>query len=63
LALTAANAAVNATVIYNAQQVGSDTFVFFDVNKDGDVNDANDMVVQLTGVSLAGIEFADLVAA
>ena len=62
LALAAANTAMNATVIYSAQQVGSDTYVFFDANKDGDAADANDMVVKLTGVSVAGIEFGDLVA-
>jgi hypothetical protein len=60
--LAAANTALNATVIYNAQQVGADTYVFFDANKDGDAADTNDMVVKLTGVSLAGIEFGDLVA-
>ena len=57
---TAADAAFAATagVVYSAQQVGSDVFVFADTNDDN----VADQVVKLTGVSLAGIEFADLVA-
>lgn len=58
-ALAAANAALNtATVGYNAQQVGSDTWVFYN---DGGAANA-DQVVKLTGVALADIAFGDIVA-
>lgn len=62
-AVAAADAHFNGTVRYSAQQIGSDTFVFFDQNADGNFTQAgNDFVVKLTGVSLDGIAFADIVA-
>ena len=57
-ALAAANIALDATVLYNAQQVGSDVWVFADTGATGSAT----QVVKLTGVTLAGIEFADIVA-
>jgi hypothetical protein len=57
-AKTAADLAIATTFVYSAQQVGSDVYVFADTTADG----AADQVVKLTGVSLAGIEFGDLVA-
>ena len=55
-ALAAANAALNGTVTYSVQQVGSDSFVFY-----GAVAGTATEVVKLVGVSLAGIEQADIV--
>ncbi len=57
-ALAAANVALDGTVLYNAQQVGSDVWVFADNAGTGSATE----VVKLTGVSLAGIEFGDIVA-
>ena len=60
-AYAAANTALDTTILYNAQQVGSDTYVFY--SADGDLGaGVDDSVVKLTGVSLAEIEFADIVA-
>lgn len=58
-AVTAANGQLDGTVIYSAQQVGEDTFVFYDGNADGTI-DGNDYVVKLTGVALDGVEFTDI---
>ncbi|MGP2493068.1 DUF4214 domain-containing protein [Mesorhizobium sp. PUT5] len=58
-ALTAATAALTATIIYSVQQVGSDLYVFADVNGD-QVLDAADAVVKLTGVSLDHFGFGDI---
>ncbi|BAT57575.1 serralysin precursor [Variibacter gotjawalensis] len=59
-ALAAADAQLDGTVKYSAQQVGSDTYVFFDDN--GTVTgETNTHVVKLTGVTLAGIEAADII--
>lgn len=55
-ALAAANAALNGTILYNVQQVGSDSYVFF-----GSAAATATDVVKLTGVGLNGIEFADIV--
>ena len=61
-ALAAANNAVDTTVIYSAQQVGSDTWVFFDNDADGTIgNVGTDAIVKLTGVSLDKIAFGDIV--
>jgi hypothetical protein len=57
-ALAAANTALDGTVLYNAQQVGSDVYVFADAAGTGSAVEA----VKLTGVALAGIEFGDIVA-
>jgi len=60
-ALAAANLVLTnaaGTKQVNVQQVGSDAWVFFN---DGGAAGA-DQVVKLTGVALAGIEFADLLA-
>ena len=58
-ALTAASAALSVAVVqYNVQQVGADSYVFYD-NADGG---AADQVVKLVGVGLDGIEFADIIA-
>jgi Ca2+-binding RTX toxin-like protein len=58
-ALAAADTALNGTVLYSVQQVGSDTYVFYDA--DGTLDTANTEVVKLTGVSLTGIELGDIV--
>jgi len=58
-ALTAADAALNGTVLYSVQQVGSDTYVFYDA--DGTIDVAGTEVVKLTGVSLTGIAQADVI--
>lgn len=58
-ALAAADTALDGTVLYSAQQVGSDVYVFFDA--DGTLDSAGTEVVKLTGVSLAGIELGDIV--
>ena len=56
-ALAAANTALAAgTVDYNVQQVGSDSWIFTD-NGTGVVT----QVIELTGVTLAGIQFSDIV--
>ena len=57
-ALAAADTALNGTVLYSVQQVGSDVYVFFDT--DGTLDSTGTEVVKLTGVSLAGIEFGDI---
>ncbi len=61
-ALAAANAALTPAggVQINAQQVGSDVWVFVDSNDSGAIN-AGDVVVKLVGVSLAGIEAGDFI--
>ena len=62
-ALAAATTALGVAVVYSAQQVGADTFVFVDGNTDGALTTATeDFVVQLSGVALDGIEFGDIVA-
>lgn len=62
-ALSAANTQCDTTVLYSVQQVGSDSFVFFDGSGDGSItNAAGDYIVQLTGVALTGIALADIVA-
>ncbi|CAE7163526.1 rsaA [Symbiodinium microadriaticum] len=58
-AQTAAAAALNGTVLYSVQQVGSDVYVFYDA--DGTIDAAGTEVVKLTGVSLTGIAQADVV--
>ena len=52
-ALAAANTALAGPAIYNAQQVGANTFVFYDTDADG----VADSAVQLSGVSLGQIDF------
>ena len=60
-AVVAANAQLGGTVIYSAQQVGADTYLFYDGNGNGDVtNNTFDYVVKLQGVALDGIAFADI---
>jgi hypothetical protein len=60
-ALTAANTAFtgNAALVYDAQQVGSDTFVFYDSDGLGGA----DQVVKLAGVDLAHVHATDLTVA
>ena len=41
--------------------VGTDLFVFVDVNKDGDFSAANDLVVKLVGLGAAGFAVGDVV--
>lgn len=60
-ALAAADTALNGTVVYNVQFVGTDAYVFFDA--DGTIAAANTEVVKLTGVGLAGFAQTDIVAA
>jgi len=57
-ALAAANVALDGTVKYNVQQIGSDSYVFADNAGTGSATE----VVKLVGVSLTGIEFGDIVA-
>lgn len=59
-AKTAADAVFNAdtTVLYSAQQVGADTYVFAAAG----ASTAAEHVVKLTGVALSGIEFGDIAA-
>ncbi|MCK5934514.1 MAG: DUF4214 domain-containing protein [Fulvimarina manganoxydans] len=60
-AVAAATAQVDGTVIYSAQQVGSDTYVFYDGNSDGDLSDTGtDYLVKLSGVGLDGIAYTDI---
>jgi len=56
-ALAAANTALDTTVLYNVQQIGSDTYVFADAGATGSATE----VVKLTGVALTGVEFGDIV--
>ncbi len=62
-ALAAANAAFTLAaggVQINAQQVGSDVWVFVDSNDSGAIN-AGDVIVKLVGVDLTGIEAGDFI--
>ena len=61
LALAAADAAFTADtdLRYNVQQVGADSYVFFDVAGGG----TPDHAVKLTGVALTGVAFTDIIAA
>lgn len=67
-ALSAADTQITGTggVLYSAQQVGADTYVFFDGNGSGTITGAagaaGDFVVKLAGVALTGIAFGDIVA-
>ena len=54
-ALAAANVALDGTVKYSVQQVGSDSYVFF-----GNAAAIATEIVKLTGVALTGVEFADI---
>ena len=57
-ALNNANVALDTTILYSAQQVGTDTYLFWDQSGDGNA----DQAVKLIGVSLAGIAANDIVA-
>ena len=58
-ALAAANVAFAAAdVLYNVQQVGSDSYVFYTATA---ADGVADQVVKLTGVSLAAVEQIDIV--
>ena len=59
-ALTAAKAVLNGTVLYSVQQVGDDSYVFFD--SDGNTGTGVEGVVKLAGVDLAHIDYSDIVA-
>lgn len=65
-ALSAANTQITTgvgAVLFSAQQVGTDTYVFFDGSGDGDITSAaGDYIVKLTGVTLEGIAYTDIVA-
>jgi Ca2+-binding RTX toxin-like protein len=54
--LTAADTALNGTVLYYVGQVGSDSYLVTDQDGNGYTD-----VIKLTGVALSGIEYADLV--
>lgn len=57
-ALAAANVALDTTVEYSAQLVGSDVYLFSDVGTTGSATD----VVKLVGIGLDGIAAGDIVA-
>lgn len=57
-ALAAANAALDKSVLYNVQQIGSDSYVFADAAASGSATE----VVKLVGVSLSGVAYTDIVA-
>ena len=59
-ALTAAKAVLTSTVLYSVQQVGDDSYVFFD--SDGNTDAGVEGVVKLAGVDLAHIDYSDIVA-
>ena len=59
-ALTAAKADLTSTVLYSVQQVGDDSYVFFD--SDGNTDAGVEGVVKLAGVDLAHIDYSDIVA-
>ena len=59
-ALTAAKAVLDGAVLYSVQQVGDDSYVFFDA--DGTTDSGVDGVVKLAGVDLAHIDYSDIVA-
>ena len=59
-ALTQANsefAAGGGNLLYSAQQVGADVYVFADAGQNGDANE----VIQLVGVTLADVDFSHIV--
>lgn len=57
IALAAANANFNTTVKYYVSQVGTDTFLFVDA----DLNGAADTAVQLTGITIADLDFTQII--